>query len=181
LFDGVPAPMVYASRNQMTVIAPYSLQGKTTTEMSIIKDGVSSAAVALSVAPTGPGIFTRDASGRGLAAAISASNGRANGPENPASRGDFVQLYLTGEGLMQPNATDGLITGTSPSVVAASTTAQIGGVDAEVSYAGQAPGLVAGVAQINVRIPAGVSSGAQSLVVRVGGQASQSNVTIQIQ
>jgi uncharacterized protein (TIGR03437 family) len=48
---------------------------------------------------------------------------------------------------------------------------QIGGMQAEVQYAGAAPGLIDGVVQINARVPVGVS-GAAVLVVTVGGISS---------
>jgi uncharacterized protein (TIGR03437 family) len=48
-----------------------------------------------------------------------------------------------------------------------------------VSYAGSAPGLVAGVLQVNVVVPEGVPEGdAVPLVVKVGEMESQPGVTM---
>jgi uncharacterized protein (TIGR03437 family) len=45
-------------------------------------------------------------------------------------------------------------------MVAAGVSAVIGGVDAPVVFAGQAPGFVAGLTQVNVQIPLNVPAGA---------------------
>ena len=57
----------------------------------------------------------------------------------------------------------------------------IGGIPANVNFAGGAPGTVAGVFQVNAQIPAGVTAGsAVPVVVQVGSSNSQPNVTIAV-
>jgi uncharacterized protein (TIGR03437 family) len=57
----------------------------------------------------------------------------------------------------------------------------IGGQNATVNFAGGAPGLVAGVLQVNAQIPAGISAGnAVPVVVQVGTSNSQPGVTIAV-
>ena len=58
---------------------------------------------------------------------------------------------------------------------------EVNGVDATVLYSGSAPGLVAGVMQINVEIPPGTPSGNVPVTVLVNGVASQNGVTVAIQ
>jgi hypothetical protein len=53
----------------------------------------------------------------------------------------------------------------------------IGGTPAPMTFLGEAPGLVAGVMQINAQVPTGIASGNVPLVVSIGGVASQGNVT----
>ena len=60
-------------------------------------------------------------------------------------------------------------------------TATVGGVPAQVQYYGSAPGLVYGVMQVNVQIPASVPSGVVPVVVTVGSTNSQSGVTLVVQ
>ena len=48
-------------------------------------------------------------------------------------------------------------------------------------YAGAAPGQVAGVLQINVQIPTGLTAGAVPIVLQVGGLSSPSGLTIYVQ
>ncbi len=42
LFDGVPGPLVYVQFNQINVVAPYSIAGKSTVEIQLERDGVLS-------------------------------------------------------------------------------------------------------------------------------------------
>jgi uncharacterized protein (TIGR03437 family) len=51
------------------------------------------------------------------------------------------------------------------------TTVTIGGARATIDFLGIPPGLV-GVTQINVQVPSGIATGAQPVVVTVGGVAS---------
>ncbi len=58
----------------------------------------------------------------------------------------------------------------------------IDGLPAQVLYAGAAPGLVAGVLQINVVVPAGAYGATyDQIVVTVGDYASPSAVTMTVQ
>ena len=50
-----------------------------------------------------------------------------------------------------------------------------------ILFAGEAPGIVAGVMQVNVQIPANVSSGNLPISVSVGGSTSQNGVTVSVQ
>ena len=55
----------------------------------------------------------------------------------------------------------------------------IGGLAATVTYAGAAPGAIAGLTQINARMSATVAAGdAVPVEVRVGGVPSQAGVTL---
>jgi uncharacterized protein (TIGR03437 family) len=55
----------------------------------------------------------------------------------------------------------------------------VGGVEAAVTYSGGAPGLVAGLVQINARLAANTPVGdAVPLEVRIGDVGSQAEVTI---
>jgi uncharacterized protein (TIGR03437 family) len=61
-------------------------------------------------------------------------------------------------------------------------TATIGGVTANVVYAGSAAGLVSGVMQVNLVIPATAPTGSNvPIVVSVGGTPSQAGVTVAVQ
>jgi uncharacterized protein (TIGR03437 family) len=58
---------------------------------------------------------------------------------------------------------------------------QINGETAEVTYAGAAPGEVAGMLQVNARIPADAPSGTVvPITITVGDATSQAGVTVAI-
>ncbi len=58
----------------------------------------------------------------------------------------------------------------------------IGGLPAQIQYAGAAPNLVSGVLQVNAVIPAGLGPGDQPVVVKVGqNDNSAQNVTVAVQ
>jgi uncharacterized protein (TIGR03437 family) len=60
-------------------------------------------------------------------------------------------------------------------------TVTIGGQTADIVYQGSAPGLVVGVSEIDVRIPAGVQPGsAVPLTLTVGDVVAQNTVTVAV-
>jgi uncharacterized protein (TIGR03437 family) len=78
---------------------------------------------------------------------------------NAASVGDYIALYCTGLGDVEPPVAPGDITPLSPlSYTVNTVTVTIGAVDARVIFAGLAPGL-AGLYQVNVQVPVGAARG----------------------
>jgi uncharacterized protein (TIGR03437 family) len=177
--NGVAAPILYTSATQVSAVVPFAVSGSTTS-IYVVYQGQVSNAVSAGVAPTAPGLFTVDFSGKGQAAAVNNTDGSMNGAAHPAKAGTYIQLYLTGGGQTNPPGTDGQ-QNTVPLPVAASTvTVTIGGKSAPVNFSGGAPGSVQGVWQVNAQIPAGLTAGAVPVVVSVGGVSSQSGVTIAV-
>jgi uncharacterized protein (TIGR03437 family) len=179
LFDGAAAPLVYVSAGQLSAIVPYAVAGKATTSMQVEYRGVRSNAVTLRVTETAPGLFTANSSGKGPGAILNEDNSLNTG-QNPAAPGSIVILYGTGEGITDPAGQDGQLALNTYPKPRQPVTVRIGGKDAEVLYAGAAPGLVAGVFQINVRVPADVAGGAQPVVVQIGAASSSPEVTVAV-
>jgi uncharacterized protein (TIGR03437 family) len=174
LFNGVAGPLLYATPGQVGAVVPYAL-GRGTVQVVAQGAGAASAPVAVAGAPTAPGVFTVDGSGRGQAAALN-QDGTRNETAAPASPGSVLSLLATGEGQTLPAGVDGKVaTAPAPQPVA-TVTATIGGVAAEVRSAGGIAGQIAGVMQVNVVVPAGLS-GAVPVVITIGGVASQPGVT----
>jgi uncharacterized protein (TIGR03437 family) len=179
-FDGVAAPMVYASSQQASAIVPYVLAGRLNTRLQVSYQGAMSNAVELRVVDATPAIFTIDSSGAGQGAILN-QNFSVNGTNNPAARGSVVMIYATGEGQTSPGGQDGLVTGSVLRRPVLPVTVTIGGVAAEVLYAGSAPGLVSGVIQINARVSEVVAAGnAVPVVFSIGGVQSQAGVTMAV-
>jgi uncharacterized protein (TIGR03437 family) len=167
LFDGVPAPLLYVSAKQLSAVVPYGVAPNGRTVVQVDYQGLRSNPLVLWVAPAVVGVFTQNSSGRGAGAVLN-QDGTLNTPENPAEKGSIVVLYGTGEGRTTPEGVDGKVTGEPLPGPQLRILAQVDGRVAEVLYAGGAPGLVAGVLQMNVRIPLTARSGA-AVPLRIGG------------
>lgn len=179
LFDGLPAPLLMVQNQQINLIAPYPLYGRTTASLQVQSGSGYSVPISVQVAAAAPGIFTTGSSGRGAAAALNADS-TLNSALNPAARGNVVVLYLTGEGQTDPPGQDGRLISTDLRKPLLPVTATIAGVSAQVLYAGSATTLVSGLCQVNVRIPETIAAGTQPVEIQVGGVPSQSGVTIEV-
>jgi uncharacterized protein (TIGR03437 family) len=179
LFDGQPAPMIYSFANQSSAVAPFVLKDRAYTSVSVARDGIASLPFVLQVLPAKPALFTINGSGRG-AGAILNQDGSVNSESSPAEQGSVVVLYATGGGSMTPEGVDGAAaTATSSLNLPARVT--VNGQNATVLYAGNAPGLLHGVIQVNVQLPAGLPKGANSVVLFVGAQGSAAGVTLWVE
>jgi uncharacterized protein (TIGR03437 family) len=172
-FDGIDAPLVYVSGAQLAAIVPYEIAGRAVTRLVVQYQSVQSAPITLNVADAAPGLFMVAA---GQAAALN-QDGTVNSQSNPAAPGSIVVLYATGEGATNPPANTGQLSNMPfdqlprPKSRAAVT---IGGKDATILYAGAAPGLTAGVMQVNAMIPADLATGpAVPVMLTVGNATSQ--------
>jgi uncharacterized protein (TIGR03437 family) len=175
-FDGVPAPIIYASWGQTSVVVPYSVAGKGTTQVVVEYKGRVGAPVTLQVADAAPGVFTAAATGSGQGA-ILLEDYSVNGPANAVPRGRAAMVFMTVGG---ENGTDGMLAAgiaQHPMPV----TATIGGKPAQVIYAGPSPGLIWGLTQVNVIVPADAPTGtAVPIEIAFGGRSTQSGVTIAV-
>jgi uncharacterized protein (TIGR03437 family) len=185
LFSGIPAPMIYASSTQVSAVVPYEIASAANPSVRITYEGQTSDAYPLSVAASAPGLFSQNASGGGQGAILNQDN-TLNWGGNLAAPGSIVQMFLTGEGQTNPPGVTGAITSATlppPQVTPAPALpiqVSIGGQPAVYTYAGEAPGMVAGVMQLNVRIPANVQPGLDFVVVSIGGKMSQGGITVSV-
>jgi uncharacterized protein (TIGR03437 family) len=181
-FDGVPAPLLYASSGQVNAVVPYSVAGKSTTQLQVEYLGVLSDPVTLQVAATAPGVFSMNSSGQGQGAILNARDGSVNSASKPAARGDWVSIYATGAGVTTPASVDGFVSSAPLPAPIAAVSVTMGGVSCLLNFEGAAPGLVSGVLQINAQVPAGVSPGsAVPIQVRMGSAISSTAVTLAVQ
>lgn len=179
-FDGTAAPILYAGANQINTVIPCGVAGHASTTVVVNYSGSSSAPVTIPLANAAPGIFTIPSGGSGEGAILN-QDFSVNGPNNPAARGSTVAVYATGLGQTSPACTDGEIYNSGLPMPVLAVTATVGGMAAQIQYAGQAPGIISGVAQINVIIPTNAPTGsAIPITVLSGGASSQSKVTVAI-
>ena len=182
LFDGVAAPLLYSSAGQVAAVVPYEVDGKIGTQVQVKNGSSATETVALPVTPAAPSIFSVDLSGSGPAAVLNQDGLTVNSAKSPAAKGSLISIYATGEGQTQPGGVDGAIaSGSSLAKPKLPVQVWIDGRPAEVQYAGAAPGQVAGLMQVNVRIPADASSGNVPILIQVGDAQSQAGMTVAVQ
>jgi uncharacterized protein (TIGR03118 family) len=167
--NGESAPVSFVSNVQINFLVP-SDATLGTAQIEVTNNGLTSAAVAATVAPNAPSFFTigtNATTGNNYIAATHA-NGSLIGPAGliktatttPATPGETIVLYGTGFG--QTSAT--------PTIV-------IDGIVANVAFAGMTgPGLY----QFNVVVPLTVSTGDVLVVALMGNGETQSNAFITI-
>jgi uncharacterized protein (TIGR03437 family) len=178
-FDGVPAPLTFARADQVNVVVPYAVADKQQTQVTLQFQGRSSNMITLPVAPTSTAVFALNASGSGQGAILNQDQ-TVNGPANPADKGSIIAIFANGAGQTNPSGIDGKPAAVPLPQPLAKVTATIGGINADILYAGAAPTLVAGVLQVNARIPPGVPSGNVPVVIAVGNTTSQGTITVAV-
>ena len=166
----VAAPLYFVSATQINFQMPNSAPPSGTVEVTIVRPStgqiVAYSVIAMDIAS--PGLFTRPPTGTGQIAALNEDNS-INSAENPARKGEIVQIFATGQGFIpdappdgEPAPTNRLIhTPVKPRVFFNSGQPL---PDADIQFSGLAPGLV-GVWQINVKVPEHAIGGDNFVVV----------------
>jgi uncharacterized protein (TIGR03437 family) len=183
-FDGIPSAIIYTRNTLVSVMVPYELTGRISSNMVVTYNGVSSTPLQLRLVDSAPGIYTLTQTGSGQGAILN-QNGTVNGAGNPEVVGNYIQIFGTGEGQTSPQGVDGLLLPARLPLPVPNLLVEvsIGGIPiapTDINYAGEAPGIISGVIQVNAKIPAGVGPGAVPVVIKVGGAPSQANVTISV-
>jgi uncharacterized protein (TIGR03437 family) len=170
LFDSAAAPLLYAGSGQINAVVP-GLYGAST-RISIATAAGTVVGPTLAVpSQTLPAVFQDNTTG--LAAALN-QDGSVNSFSNPAKAGSIVTVFVNGAGSV------GYAAGTIVPPVIYNSTYPVwagGQLSYEVLFAGDAPGLVAGVMQVNFRLPASVPAltapyNTLAFSLMVGGVAS---------
>ena len=123
---------------------------------------LSDAAVKLVVASAPEAIPMPSPPGQLLAAAVFTGTRTLADAARPAAAGEVLEVYSFGLGETVPIVEAGAASPVPPARAKVTPRLQIGGRDAEITFAGLVPGL-AGVYQVNARVPASLSAGYQPL------------------
>jgi uncharacterized protein (TIGR03437 family) len=162
LFDEVSAPLLYAGPGQINAVVPRGIGPSP--KIRIVTPSGSIDGPKIPRTSRAPAIFQNG----GIAAAVN-PDGTINSFANPAKPGSIVSIFVNGAGLNRFYPDGALI---PPGV--SNATANVWVVTAlslEVDFAGDAPGLVSGVMQVNFRVPERLRPPQNSLTfnVIVGG------------
>jgi uncharacterized protein (TIGR03437 family) len=163
LLNGAPLSLLYAQSDQINAVAPADISSTFTIVLN--NSGTNSNEAVLEYLPASPEAFP---GGPSMASAAALNqDSTVNSSANPAQPGTIVSVYGTGFGQFSTNVpVQVYFIGTGiegiPTV----------NESLEVTYAGQAPGLVPGVAQINFRLPATLGPYSPQFQFDVGGWLS---------
>ena len=176
---GVSVPLFYVSPGQLNFQVPlFTLTGQASTTLTITH-GDSKSSFTMLLKPYAPALFTTNQAGTGQASTLIAGTASLAAPmgafpgSRPSRIGEYIEIYATGLGDVSNRTALGAASSGEPLArTLASPTVTIGGVTAEVTFAGLAPGY-AGLYQINARIPEGAPTGVDvPIVLTIGGIAS---------
>ncbi|HBY64557.1 MAG TPA: hypothetical protein DEH78_32455 [Solibacterales bacterium] len=178
--NGKECHLHYAGPFQLNVLVPPDA----TSGALEVTTPHGTARVDVEVSPFAPGIFGYGLGNVRYASALHAGTGVYVAPEGalpgivsrPARRGDIIELYTSGlgpvegsypagEALTRAYATTGVVRAT------------IGGVPARVLYSGL---VNAGLYQVNLEIPGGLSPGDQLIAIEAGNRMSPGGVSLRI-
>lgn len=164
-FNSIPAIVVYSSATQINLIVPAALGTQQNAAVVATVNGLVSNSFKVALALNAPGVFNPG---------IVNSDGSVNSAAHPATRGDYVSVYLTGFSII-----GGMTTGT--------VTMNFGTLmNQPTLYAGAQPTLPA-LDQVNVTVPSSLPISPNPVPVQVcipgstGQQVCSNQVSLYIQ
>jgi len=161
-------------QEQINVQVPYSILGLGCyvsapdgcgVSVVVFNNGVRSEPVVVNSPIASPGIFTIDGTTGVIAHSLTNQLVTAGAP---GDSGEVVSIYATGLGPIFPGPADGEPAPADPPIKGPVSAVSIGGLNAKVLRSILAPGLV-GVNQVDVQIPASVSSGSVDVYIGAMG------------
>ncbi|HXE74721.1 MAG TPA: IPT/TIG domain-containing protein [Candidatus Xenobia bacterium] len=189
--NAVPVPKFFAHPSQINIQIPWELAGHPSASLTDTVGGSTSAPVTVPLATFQPGLYSTNQTGSGQGAILIANTGGVFAApvgmfptvsSRPAVRGqDFLEIYCTGLGPVNPQPPSGAAAGTNPlSTTTTTPTVTIGGVNAPVLFSGLAPGFV-GLYVVTLQVPAASPTGNDVPVVLTIGGVQSNTVTIAVQ
>src|ERR1700693_469970 len=146
-FDGAAVPLLSVSAQEIDLVVPFELT-KSTTTVQVIYNGVKSNPVQVAVTSTALQIL-----------AVLNEDYSTNSASNPAQAGSVMTLYFAGAGQTNPPSQDGQVNAAPLAAPSMSIQLQWFANDPNnptilpITFAGAAPGLAAGIFQVNFIAP----------------------------
>jgi uncharacterized protein (TIGR03437 family) len=169
---GKSAPLLFVSNNQINAQVPVDVG--TGPQAVVVNNGTSpSASFNVNVAAVAPAIFFSP-----TPAILKLPDFSLVSATNTVKAGDTIVIFTTGMGQTTPALTTGGLVGATTIANTTAVTATVGGKDATVVGSVASPGF-AGLYQVAVTIPSGVT-GSSAIVLTQGGVKSNTvNVPVQ--
>ena len=170
-FNDIPAPLFFVSGTQINAQVPFELMaGAGMVTVQVTRGSETTMEQPIRIAAVSPGIFALNEKGTGPGAILHAVDFQPVSDSAPAQPGEFLLIFCTGLGPVQPEVPSGDV---APSTEPLARTVSlpmvnIAGITADVTFSGLAPGFV-GLYQVNMQVPGGVPSGAQEVEIIING------------
>jgi uncharacterized protein (TIGR03437 family) len=165
--NGMNMPLLYVSANQIHAVVPMEVITGAGATVRVINGTTVSAGYPVWIVPSAPQVFPT----------ISNQDGTVNSGKNPAKSNSFVTLYATGwQSSFSPLA-DGQVATVAQDACLGNCIVSVQNVpNSAVVYGGDAPGIVAGVTQFNIKL--GTTIGTGGAAVSLTGPGAAINLTI---
>jgi uncharacterized protein (TIGR03437 family) len=185
-FNGIAAPILFASGDQVNLQVPYEVTGQNEVTMQVtaeLGDPQVSESFILGVAERQPSILISPANFAGPLYGVSAcrgtqyciqplaynEDGTVNSQQNPAPVGSAVTMFLNGVGVMSPSLTTGAISTMTSSLTPGVTSPCCGSTSAKILDTDTVQGSSTTLAQVRVQV---ASSSSPMVLVPLGIQDS---------
>jgi uncharacterized protein (TIGR03437 family) len=178
MINGQPAAVSYISPTQINVIAPDDAMTGSVIVQVTTPQGKSYPGIATKL-PAAPAFFRFVDTGTTYVAALHADFSlvaQSASTGHPATAGEIISIYGTGFGPTSPATPSGMLVA-QPNPIAKTVTVTIGGLTADVIYAGVTQ---AGVVQLNVRVPAGLQPGKELVTANAAGFQTSSDAYLAV-
>jgi uncharacterized protein (TIGR03437 family) len=162
-FDNVPAPLVSVSASSILCYVPFEVVSTATVTVSSNEE--VSNPVLIGILASSPQILT-----------VVNQDGSVNSAAHPANAGSVIALYVSGLGQTNPPGDDGLVNASPLPVPLATVTVNFPVLSLGVTpqFVAAAPGMIAGITQVNVQLPATTpSSGAMPFTIGLNAASAK--------
>ena len=136
------------------------ITGGATASVQVTTTGGNSPVVSLNLRPAQPEVFNSG----GAALALNQDNS-VNSPQNPAAPGSIITIFASGAGGLYSSQPEGSIPSEPGGGPVLPVAVLLNNRSLEVLYAGNAPGLVINLLQINLRLPQQGAGGEFQLMI----------------
>jgi len=146
-FGNIPAALISVQASSIICYVPFEIVAPAW--IAVSSNGQVSNAVLTGIVPTSPQVLN-----------VVNQDGTVNSADHPAKAGSVIMLYVSGLGQTNPQGDDGLTNGNPLPVPLAAVTVYFPVTPSAVTpqFVGAAPGLIAGITQVNVQVPTSVPS-----------------------
>ena len=144
-FDDIPAALISVQASAIVCYVPF--ETGPTPELTVFENGQRSNAVQIGVTASAPQILK-----------VVNQDGSLNSAAKPAQVGSVIMLFVSGLGETNPLSADGLVNSPPLAVPLVPVMVYLPGLQIVPQFVGAAPGMIAGITQVNVPIPAALGT-----------------------